>query len=127
MNSDTQWTPITSGTMTGTSVVTGTPCHLFGHTRVSFQAIWTGTPNGTFTFQISNYPGTIFNSDGSVISSVTWTTLTNPAGFAALQPAGAAGNAEFGFADMSAKWIRPIYTNASSTGTITFVYASARH
>jgi len=121
------WTAITSGTMTGTSVITGTPHWLDGHSRVSFQCIWTGTPNGTFTFQVANYQGEIFNADGTVKSTVTWTTLTNPAAFSALQPAGAAGSADFSFADMAHKWIRPIYTNASSTGTLTFVYGSARH
>lgn len=126
MIDDVNWTPITNGTMTGTSVVTGTPNRLWGHSRCDFQCIWTGTPNGTFTFQISNFPGEVFNADGTVKSSVTWTTLTNPSAFTALQPAGAAGSSDFGFADLSAKWIRPIYTNASSTGTITFVYASAR-
>lgn len=120
------WTAITSGSMTGTAVVTGTPHWLDGHSRVSFQCIWTGTPNGTFTFQVSNYQGDIFNADGTVKSTVTWTTLTNPSAFTALQPAGAAGSADFGFADMAQKWIRPIYTNSSSTGTLTFVYGSAR-
>lgn len=113
--------------MTGTAVLTGTPMHIYGCSRVSFQAIWTGTPNGTFTFQVSNFPGDIFNADGTVRSTVTWTTLTNPAAFTALQPAGAAGSSDFSFSDLAHKWIRPIYTNASSTGTLTFVYGSARH
>lgn len=127
MDSDHQWTAITSGTMTGTSVVTGTPHWLEGHSRVSFQAIWTGTAVGVFTFQIANFPGEIFNADGSVKSTVTWTTLTNPSGFTALQPNGTAGSSDFSLADLAHKWIRPIYTNTSSTGTITFVYGSARH
>lgn len=100
--------------------------NVYGCTRVSFQAVWTGTPNGSMTFQIANFPGDIFNADGTVKSTVTWTTLTNPTAFTALQPAGAAGNADFSFADMAQKWIRPLYTNSSSTGTLT-VYAAARH
>ena len=128
MISDCQWTPtFNSQTMTSTNVLTGTPKHIFGCTRVTFQAIWTSTPTGVFTFQVSDYPGDIFNADGTVRSSVTWSTLTNPSGFTALQPAGAAGNASFNLADLSNKWIRPIYTNTSGTGTLTIVYGSSRH
>lgn len=125
---DTQWTAVTgaANNMTGTAVITGGPCSIFGLSKVSFQAIWTGTPTGVFSFQVTNFPGEIFNADGTVKSSVTWTTLTNPSAFTALQPAGAAGNASFDFADLAHKWIRPLYTNASSTGTLTFIYGSAR-
>lgn len=124
---DNQWTAVTSGTMTGTSVITGSPQHIYGCSRVSFQCIWTGTPTGTFTFQVSNFAGEMFNDNGTVKSTVTWTTLTNPAAFSALQPAGSASNADFSFADMAQKWVRPIYTNSSGSGTLTFVYGSARH
>ena len=68
------WTAVTgtANNMTGTAVITGTPHWLDGHSRVSFQAIWTGTPNGTFTFQISNFQGDIFNADGHV--ALVWYT-----------------------------------------------------
>lgn len=122
---DNNWTPISGGTMTGTSVITGTPMHIFGCSRLSFQVIWTGTAVGTMTFQISNYPGDMF-PNGTLTTAATWTTLTNPSSFTALQPAGTAGSSDFSFADLAQKWIRPIYTNSSSTGTLT-VYAAARH
>lgn len=125
---DTQWTAVTgtANNMTGTTAITGKAVHIFGLSKASFQAIWTGTPTGTFTVQVSNYPGNVYNDDGTIISSVTWTTLTSPAAWTALQPAGAAGNADFSLADLSQRWIRPIYTNTSGTGTLTFVYGSAR-
>lgn len=127
---DFQWTAIKStaaNDMTGTAVITGLPGLLYGCPRCDFQCIWTGTPTGVFTFQVCDYPGSIFNADQTAVSSsVTWTTLTNPAAFTALQPAGAAGSAVFGFADLASRWIRPIYTNTSGTGTLTFVYGSAK-
>lgn len=127
VGADNQWIPLSAGSMTGTTALTGTPKDIYGCSRVSFQAIWTGTPTGTFTFQIANFPGDIFNADGTLKSTVTWTTLTNPTGFTAMQPGGTAGSGDFSFADLAHKWIRPIYTNTSGTGTLTFVYGSARH
>lgn len=129
MTFDVSWTPITGTTnnMTGTSAITGTPMWIYGLSRVTFQAIWTGTPTGVFSVQVAENPNDIFNADGTVKSTVKWTTLTSPSGWTALQPAGAAGDAAFALADLSSKWIRPIYTNASGTGTLTFVYGSGRH
>lgn len=124
---------ISSGSMTGTSVITGTAFMLRGQSKISYQAVWTGTPNGTFTFQICNHPLPFLDPDGNAVaretssanSAATWTTITNPSGFAVLQPAGTATSAEFALADVSALWIRPVYTNSSSTGTLN-VWAAAR-
>jgi hypothetical protein len=111
--------------MTGTAVLTGTPFNIFTFTRVSFQVIWTGTAVGVMTFQVSNFPGEIFTAAGAIKSGVTFTTLTNPSAFTALQPGGTAGSSDFSFADMAQRWIRPIYTNTSSTGVLT-IYGAAR-
>lgn len=124
---------ITDGAMASTNVLTGTAIRLGGCRTVSVQAVWTGTPNGTFNFQITDHPRPWLDSLGrptqvetaTANSDATWSTLTNPAAFTALQPAGSATNAEFGFADVAAAFFRPKYTNASSTGTVN-VRISAR-
>jgi len=117
---------ISDGVMTGTTVITGTAFELKGRSHVSYQIVWTSTAVGTMNFQVTNHPQPWLNPDGTATSlqtgtantAATWTTLTNPSAFSALQPAGTAGSSEFGFADLAALWIRPKYTNTSSTGVL---------
>lgn len=87
-----------------------------GFDVASFQAIWAGDPTGVFSFKQSNDP-TACKPDGTIVDSAKFTALTSPAAFAALQPAGAAGSAVFGFADMACEWLLPVYTATSGTGS----------
>jgi hypothetical protein len=118
---------ITDGVMTGTSVITGLAFELKGRSHVSYQIVWTSTATGTMNFQVTNHPMPWLTATGGTPTALntgvantaaTWTTLTNPSAFTALQPAGTAGNSEFGFADLGALWIRPKYTNATNTGVL---------
>lgn len=104
---------ISAGVMTGTTVITGPWVRIQPQTGLSFQAKWTGTPNGAFAFDISNDDDP--NFAGSPMGP---TPLPLPASFAAGNPAGAASSYPFDFGPLTYRWIRIKYTNASSTGTL---------
>jgi len=105
---------IRAGVMTGTTVITGTWCKVKKSPKCSFQAKWTGTPNGTFAFDVSDDENPNAATGDDVLGP---TRLTLPAAFTAGNPAGSPSSFMFEFETYWA-WIRPIYTNASSTGTL---------
>jgi hypothetical protein len=107
--------------MTGTSVITGTGVRLAALQNVSFQAVWTGTPTGVFSFEVSN---DVVNKSEDVVN---WTAYTVPSTFTSgsAAPAGSAGSFVFEFYLIPVRWIRPKYTNASGTGTL-FVQSEAK-
>ena len=93
---------ITSGSMTGTSVITSSTVRCDSMTSPSVQFVWTGTPNGTFVVEGSN-------------DNATWTALTLST---SLTATGAAGNHLVNLFPFPFKWFRCTYTNSSSTGTL---------
>jgi hypothetical protein len=96
---------------TGTTAYTGAAVNADGMRTVSFQFSWTGTMVGAFSFEVSND-----STDGT---DGTWTTLSSTmiGGLANIQPAGVATSSEITL-ECATRWIRPVYTNASSTGTL---------
>jgi len=100
---------ITGGVMTGVNVINGPWINILKVRECSFQAQWTGTPNGAFGFDVSNEPDP---------TPATPTVLPLPASFAAGNPAGSATSYPFDFGPIPYKWIRPKYTNASSAGVL---------
>lgn len=102
-------------TMTGTTVITGPWVKIDRQMALSFQAKWTGTPNGSFGFDVSND-----DNPNSLASLMGPTPLTLPAAFAGGNPVGAAGSFGFEFPAgyVPYRWIRYVYTNASSTGLL---------
>lgn len=109
--------PIVDGTMTGTSVITGTPVDVRDCPIIAFQYVWTGTPSGTVSFDASESAyadapaGTHEGSSGP-----TWTTVT--ATTAGTNPAGSASSSYWRFDNVGYRFIRPKYTNATGTGTL---------
>jgi hypothetical protein len=105
---------IDGGSMTGTAVVTSDPTNISGLAGISYQFVWTGTPNGSFSFEVSN------NHDPDRASSSTWTALSTSliSGYSGINPAGSASNSYIDLLGLQAKWVRCKYTNASSTGTL---------
>lgn len=81
---------------------------------VSFTVVWTGTPTGTFSVEVSNdYSAGGIN--GAPANSGTWVALTLSTSVAA------AGSADSAFIDIdgvAAYAIRLKYTRSSSTGTL---------
>ncbi len=99
---------IDAGVMTGTDVLTSAPTNIRGIDNVSYQMAWTGTPTGTFSFEVSNTSTS--GTDG------TWTVLTLAT--SPTNPAGSASNTGVDLNQLSFKWVRMKYTNSGSTGTL---------
>lgn len=79
----------------------------------SFQAVFTGTPDGIFKLQSSN-------DDVQLGQTVTnWTDIADSS-----QAISAAGDITWNFEGCFFKWVRVVYTASSSTGTCNIVYAS---
>lgn len=102
--------------MTGTSVVTSTPTQIGSFSHITYQCVWTGTPNGAWSVEVSN-------SYDPLRGTGTWTPLTIT-DLSTLDPAGAASDCVIEL-ELGESWIRLKYTNASSTGSLD-VWVSAK-
>jgi len=107
--------------MTGTAVLTSSPTNINKLSGVGYQFSWTGTPNGSLSFEVSN------NYDPQNTTGAVWTALSTSliAGYSGISPAGSAGNSYVDLTGLKAKWVRCKYTNSSSTGTLD-VYVSGK-
>lgn len=76
----------------------------------SIQVVWTGTPTGTFTLQVSDKPNPIETSDAD------WVTSTE---VAVVNPAGAAGQFLVSTTVSPHMKKRLKYVNSAGSGTIT--------
>lgn len=103
---------ITNGDMSQASI-TSTVTNLQFLDNVCVQLNFTGTPTGTFEVQVSLDHAQ--DQNGNVSVAGNWTALT-------LSPSPAAtGSASTIFIDMnqlSAPWIRVVYTRTSGSGTL---------
>lgn len=86
--------------------VTGAAYKVRWHPYLGVQFSWTGTPTGTISLEVSNAasPGA---SD--------WTALTISG---LVHPSGSAGS-HYIELQLSATWIRAVYTRTSGSGTLT--------
>lgn len=81
--------------------------------NIGFQVVWTGTPVGSFDVQVSlNYTQ---DEWGNVSNAGDWSSIgLTPAPSAS----GSAGSAYIDINQISAPWIRLVYTRTSGTGTL---------
>lgn len=93
---------ISSGTMTGTSVINSEVISIINLDNISLQFDWTGTPNGSFDVQVSN-------------DNVTFHSLNIPGVPSAV---GVAGGFIINITQLSQPYIKAVYTNTSGTGTL---------
>lgn len=100
--------------------ITGTPTNIQYLDNVGVQLSWTGNdPLGIIKVQVSlDYNPNTTNG--------TWTAIqTTPGTDLSVSPSGSAGNAYIDLNQLSAPWIRVVYTTAaSSVGLLTAVIGS---
>lgn len=81
--------------------------------NLGIQLNWTGTPTGTFAFQVSaDYAQT---QEGTVQNPGHWVTLTVTPTISA---AGSADQAYVDLNQLSSQWVRIVYTRTSGSGTL---------
>lgn len=101
--------------MAGTDVVVSDPIWIGHAGGYAIQAVWSGTPTGSFKLQSSVDPQE--PRAGITPSISNWEDIPSATGSAS----GAAGMKTWNIADAYYPWVRLVYTNASSTGTLTSV------
>ncbi len=118
-----QYAVISAGSMTGTAVLTSSITAITGMDDLGYQFDFTGSPVGTFQIQVSaNH-----NQDelGNQITAGTWVPVTvtywNGSAFVSgtTIPTSVGTPIFVECTQFSAPYIRCVYTNASSTGTLT--------
>lgn len=83
----------------------------------SIQAVWTGTPNGTFKLQCSSDPVTQINTPP--VAPTNWSDVATSS-----QAVSAAGDYTWNVFEVMYNWVRLVYTDASG-GSSTAVLTSA--
>lgn len=108
---------IIGGVMTGAAVITGPWVKIKKSVRPSFQAKWTGTPTGLFSFEVSNDENPNAVTGNNLLGASAY---VNPTVGPLVQPVGAAGNwaADWGASPPPYVWIRPKYTNSGGAGVL---------
>ena len=94
----------------------GTPININFMDNIGYQLAWTGAnPTGTITFQVS------IDYNSNFPTQATWTTVQlTPGNNLSISPGGAASNAYVDLNQLSAPWIRVVYTTAGgSVGNLT--------
>ena len=117
-----QFQIITAGSMTGTSVITSPVTCIQWLDNVGIQLNWTNSPVGTFAVQVSADYAQDFN--GSVTNAGNWTPIllsylsSGALTQATSIPTSVGSPIYLDLNQLSAPWIRVVYTNSSSTGTL---------
>lgn len=93
--------------------ITSTPVEVKLQDNVGIQLNWSGAPVGTFDIQISSdYKVDIY---GNVVNSGHWVSIPLSPSVAA---AGSADSAYIDLNQMSANYVRIVYTRTSGTGSL---------
>jgi len=103
---------VTSGDMS-TASINSTPIDVNQLTNASIQAVFTGSPNGTFKLQFSDSITEPCNS-----SSIVWTDYTGSS-----QSINAAGNFAWNLLDAGYRCLRLVYTRSSGSGTLNATFS----
>jgi hypothetical protein len=109
---------ISAGNM-GAASITSSVLNIQNQDNLGIQFIWTGTPTGTFGFEVSlNHKE---GPNGNTLVEGDWSPIAIPG----IVASGSAGNAYVGLNQVGAPFIRVTYTRTSGTGTLN-AYISAK-
>lgn len=112
---------VPSGAMTGSTTIYSQVFDIRYQTGCSFAPVWTGTPSGTFTVQVSNdYVPNLQNASAPVTPG-TWNTIQT---MVPTQPAGSASNTFIPVYAIVANYIRLVYIGSSGTGTLSGAFTA---
>lgn len=114
--------PLINAVSMATSI-TGPASNINGIPGISYDLVWTDTPTGTFSVQVSN----TYSQDpqGNIIAAGNWNTLPTSSFTGTYPiPSGSPGNGFLDVVGTEAAWVRLVYTAASGTGTLTVVPAA---
>lgn len=114
------------GTRTTPSMATSfnlKPVYLGHICNYSIQLVFTGTPGGNFKLQMSNDLGRIdAASEAEQEASIShWTDIADSA-----QTISAAGDHAWQVENAGYRWVRVVWTQTSSTGTLTNAVANVK-
>lgn len=116
----TPYTLVAAGDMSGS--ITSQAIYTQYQDNIGLQLSWTGAPVGAFAVQISMDHKESLTSPHQVTVDGTWITLTlSPA----ITASGAPDSAYIDLNQLSAPYVRVVYTPASGTGVLT-AFASAK-
>ena len=105
-------TYISAASMTGTATVSGPWVYVHDiSVGLAFQAVWTGTPTGTFTVNVTQ------DANPANITVLGPTALTIPSS-PSPNPAGSAGSFVFYLSGLTTPWVQLTYTNSTGSGTL---------
>lgn len=105
------------------SSITSMPTSINRIPGISYDIVWTGTPTGTFSIQVSNTYSQ--DANGNVVTAGNWTSIPSDA-FSGTYPSaeGSAGNGFIDVVGTEAAWVRLVYTAVSGSGNLTVVVAA---
>lgn len=98
------------------SSLTSTAVEVKNQDNVGFQLHWTGSPTGTFSVQVSS--DHMQDIEGNITVPGNWITLPLSPGIVA---SGAPDDAYIDLNQLSAQYVRVVYTAASGTGSLTAI------
>lgn len=105
-------THLISATSMGATITSAAfPCQF--QDNIGIQLDWTGSPVGAFSIQTSIDHAQ--DSQGVITTAGHWITLTLST---AITASGSADDAYIDLNQLSAPWIRVVYTSTSGTGTL---------
>ncbi len=100
---------VTDGDMSGS--ITSRAQQLTEMAMACIQAVFTGTPNGTFKLQVSTTHKE--DNQGNILTAGTWTDYTGSS-----QAIVAAGDFAWNLSTTPYPYVRLVYTRSSGTGTL---------
>lgn len=95
------------------STITSAAVEVKNQDNVGFQMKWIGTPTGTFAFQVSM--DHLEDNEGNIVVAGNWITLPVTPAIAAV---GSADTAYVDLNQLSAMYVRIVYTASSGSGTL---------